>query len=95
MPVLMVHDGPGGTKEQYDEVCSRLTGGRGLTSLSDWATGGILSHAAVPTDTGWRVVDVWESEEAFQRFGEVIGPIPHEVGMPGQPRLFALDNFVK
>ena len=46
MPVLMVHDGPGGTKEQYDEVCSRLTGGRGLNSLSDWSTGGILSHAA-------------------------------------------------
>jgi len=47
------------------------------------------------TDNGWRVVDVWESEEAFQRFGEVIGPILQEVGMPGQPQLFALHNFVK
>jgi hypothetical protein len=90
----MVHDGPGGKKEQYDEVCSRLTDGRGLNSLSDWSTGGILSHAAGPTETGWRVVDVWESEEAFQRFGEVIGPILQEVGMPGQPKLFPLHNFV-
>ena len=57
--------------------------------------GGILSHAAGPTDDGWRVVDVWESEEAFQRFGQVIGPILQEVGMPGQPQLFPLDNFVK
>jgi hypothetical protein len=95
MPVLMVHDGPGGTREQYDEVCSRLTDGRGLNSLSDWSTGGILSHAAGPTDNGWRVVDVWESEEAFQRFGEVIGPILQDVGMPGQPQLFPLENFVK
>ncbi len=95
MPVLMVHDGPCGTKEQYDEVCSRLTDGRGLNSLSDWSTGGILSHAAGPTDNGWRVVDVWESEEAFQRFGQVIGPILQEVGMPGQPQLFPLHNFVK
>ena len=95
MPVLMVHDAPGGTKEQYDEACSRLTDGRALNSLSDWSTGGILSHAAGPTDNGWRVVDVWESEEAFQRFGQVIGPILQEVGMPGQPQLFPLHNFVK
>ena len=95
MPVLMVHDGPGGTREQYEEVGSRLTDGRGLNSLSDWPTGGILSHAAGPTEDGWRVVDVWESEEAFQRFGEVIGPILQEVGMPGQPQLFPLHNFVK
>jgi hypothetical protein len=95
MPVLMVQDAPGGTKEQYDEVCSRLTNGRGLNSLSDWPTDGILSHSAGPTDNGWRVVDVWESEEAFQRFGTVIGPILQEVGMPGEPRLFPLDNFVK
>ena len=95
MPVLMVHDAPGGTKEQYDEACSRLTGGRGLESLSDWPTGVILSHAAGPTDDGWRVVDVWESEDAFQRFGEVIVPILQELGMPGEPRLVPLHNFVK
>ena len=95
MPVLMVQDAPGGTKEQYDEVCSRLTNGRGLNSLSDWPTDGILAHSAGPTDNGWRVVDVRESEEAFQRFGTVIGPILQEVGMPGEPRLVPLDNFVK
>ena len=95
MPVLMVHDSPGGTKEQYDEVCSRLTDGRGLHSLSDWSTGGILSHAAGPTASGWRVVDVWESEDAFARFGGEIGPILQQVGMPGQPQLFPLHNFIK
>ena len=58
MPVLMVHDGTGGTREQYDEVCARLTDGRGLNSLSDWSNDGILSHAAGPTDNGWRAVDV-------------------------------------
>ena len=95
MPILMVHDSPGGTKEQYDEVCARLNDGGSLNSLSDWSVEGILSHAAGPTDDGWRVVDVWESEEAFQRFGEVIGPLLQEVRMPGEPRLFPLHNFVK
>ncbi|MBA3434567.1 MAG: hypothetical protein H0U08_10795, partial [Actinobacteria bacterium] len=50
---------------------------------------------AGPTDNGWRVVDVWESEEAFQRFGEVIGPEHHEVGFPGERQLFPLHNFIK
>ena len=95
MAVLMVHDVPGGTKEQYDAVASRLTDGRGLNSPGDWPGGGLLAHAAGPTDNGWRVVDVWESEDAFQRFGAVIVPILQDVGMAGQPQLFPLHNFVK
>ena len=67
-----------------------LTDGRGLKSLSDWSAGGILSHAAGPTDNGFRVVDVWESEEAFQRFGGTIGPVLQEVGFPGEPQIFPL-----
>jgi hypothetical protein len=43
-----------------------------------------------------RDLDVWESEETFQRFGELIGPILlQEVGMPGQPQLPPIHNFVK
>ena len=95
MPILMVHDSPGGTQEQYEQVAERLTGGRGLNQPSDWPVGGLLSHAAGPTDSGWRVVDVWESEEAFQRFGEVIGPILQEVGLPGEPQILKVHNFVK
>jgi hypothetical protein len=56
--ILMVHDSPGGTQEQYEQVGARLTDGRGLHSLSDWPVGGILSHTAGSTDNGWRVVDV-------------------------------------
>ena len=74
---------------------ARLTDGQGLNSLSDWPAAGILSHTAGPTDTGRRVIDVWESEEAFQSFGEVIGPILQEVGVPGEPKLFEVHNFVK
>lgn len=95
MPVVMVHDSPGGTREQYEQVVSRLTDGRGLNSLSDWPVDGILSHVAGPTGSGWRVIDVWESEEAFQRFGEVIGPVLREVGLPGEPQLFPVGHFVR
>jgi len=95
VPIVMVHDSPGVTQEQYEQVGARLTGGHGLKSLSDWPVEGILSHTAGPTDDGWRVVDVWESEEAFQRFGEVIGPVLQELDYPGQPRVFEVHNFVK
>ena len=30
MAIVMVHDSPGGTREQYEPVAERLTGGRGL-----------------------------------------------------------------
>jgi hypothetical protein len=95
MPILMVHDAPGATREQYEEVTSRLSDGRGFSSLSDWPVEGILLHAAGPTESGWRVVDVWESEEAFQRFGEVLGPILQDLEFPGEPKIIELHNFVK
>ncbi|MDQ3588427.1 MAG: hypothetical protein M3350_02810 [Actinomycetota bacterium] len=95
MPILMVHDSPGGTQEQYEQVAAGLTDGRGLNSLSDWPVDGILAHSAGPTDTGWRVVDVWESEEAFQRFGEVIGPLLQEAGISGEPQVTPVHNFVQ
>jgi hypothetical protein len=94
MPVLMVHDSPGGTREQYEAVADRLTGGRGFDSLDAWPVEGILSHVAGPTEHGWRVIDVWESERAFARFGEVIGPVLQEVGFPGEPKLFPAHTFV-
>jgi hypothetical protein len=50
---------PGGTREQYDRVQAKLGG-----TLPE----GRLSHAAGPCDGGWRVSDVWESENAFQQF---------------------------
>lgn len=29
---------------------------------------GLVAHVAGPTATGWRIIDVWESEEACHRF---------------------------
>lgn len=41
---------------------------------------GLLAHQAGDGPDGFVVVDVWESEEAFARFGELVAPIMHEVG---------------
>jgi hypothetical protein len=61
MAVGMIMNFPGVTQEQYDAMLEQLNlGGR-------MPPGGI-SHAAGPIEGGWRVVDVRESQEAFDIF---------------------------
>ena len=94
MAVVLVHQGPSLTQEKYDEIVSRLSGGKGMTSLSDWPTAGILVHAAGQSPDGFRVVDVWESEEACRAFGDVLGPVLAEVGVTDPPTIYPAHNFV-
>ena len=67
---------PGVTEEQYYTVLEQLNlGGR-------MPHGGIF-HAAGPIEGGWRVVDVWESEEAFDTFfRERLEQAMRNAGMP-------------
>jgi hypothetical protein len=48
---------------------------------------GLILHAAGPTDEGFRIVDVWESEEAWDRFrAERLSSAPTDDLLP--PPLF-------
>lgn len=42
--------------------------GRFAAALEGPIPDGLLLHAAGPTDEGFRIIGVWESEEAWQRF---------------------------
>ena len=95
MPVVLVHQGGGLTREQYEETVRRLTGGKSrMESPSDWPVEGILVHAAGEGPSGFRVVDVWESEEACRRFGEKLEPVLREVGVQAQPEIYPTHAFV-
>jgi hypothetical protein len=37
-------------------------------SLGDGVPDGLIVHVAGPTDSGFRIIDVWESQEAWERF---------------------------
>jgi hypothetical protein len=39
---------------------------------------GLILHAAGRTDEGVRIIEVWESEEAWRRFGESVGQVENE-----------------
>ena len=94
MPVVLVHQGAGLTKESYEEVVRRLTGGKSLESPADWPVEGLLVHAAGESEGGFRVVDVWESEDAVRKFGETLAPILGEVGVQAKPEMYATHTFV-
>jgi hypothetical protein len=73
----------------------KLTGGKTrLESPSDWSVEGLLTHVAGQSPQGFRVVDVWQSEEACNRFGEILAPILQEVGIDDQPELYEAHTFV-
>ena len=95
---MLVFDFPGVTSRQYDQLCRNLNGGQPLVALADFHRAGyeIVSHVAGPTpDGGWRVVDVWESEEALGRFRQRLVPLFAQVGIPAvAPQVFPVHNVV-
>jgi hypothetical protein len=61
---------------------------------SDWPVEGLLVHTAGESESGFRIVDVWESEEAVRRFGDKLVPILREVGVEGDPEVYPAHTFV-
>ena len=95
MPVVAVFEGPTFTQERYEESVRRVTDGKDrLESPADWPVEGLLAHVAGEGASGFRVIDVWESEEAFGRFGETLVPILREVGVEGDPEVYPSHTFV-
>jgi hypothetical protein len=76
--VAMLIDNPEGSQEVYEQIRAHI----GL----DKPAGGIF-HVAGPSPAGgWRVIEVWDSEEeAEQFFKERFVPALQALGIPGPP----------
>ena len=90
MAVAVLVDNPEGSQEIYEKVRAQL----GLEAPA----GGIF-HAAGPSpDGGWRVLEVWESEEDARRFRDArLLPAFDAVGAPrpsGPPQIWQLHNYM-
>jgi hypothetical protein len=95
MPVVMVFESPQLTQEQYDESVRKLTGGKDrMESPGDWPVPGLLVHAAGQGKDGFRVVDVWDSEESMRSFGDKLMPILQEIGVSHEPEIYPAHTFV-
>jgi hypothetical protein len=82
----------GATLDQYDQVIELM----GLQSGQ--APPNAIFHWVAETDDGLRVVDVWETKEAYEQFAqEQIGPYSQQVGVPAPPETTYYDvhNIIK
>jgi hypothetical protein len=93
VPVVLVFEGI--TQEQYEESVRRLTGGKSrMESPADWPVEGLLAHIPGPGERGFRVVDVWESQEALDSFAEKLMPILQDIGVQGRPEIYPAHTHV-
>jgi hypothetical protein len=91
MAIAVVVDNPEGSQEVYEKVRAQL----GL----DGPAGGIF-HLAGPTPSGgWRVLEVWESEDDAKRFrDEQLMPAFDAAGIPrppSPPQVWQVHNYMK
>ncbi len=74
---------------QYDSVIRRLA------SAGAGAPAGRLHHACFGSGDQLHVIDIWDSQENFDRFGQTLMPILAEIGVdPGEPRISPLHNTI-
>ena len=61
MAIVVSNTMSGVTQEIYDAVTEKVMSGNKLPE-------GSKVHIAGPVDEGWRVITVWDSQEAFDKF---------------------------
>jgi hypothetical protein len=61
MAIVVVNEMQGADQSFYEQVTSRVMPDNQLPE-------GCRDHIAGPTDGGWRVITVWDSDEQFERF---------------------------
>jgi len=66
MAYAVVHHFPGGTEEQYEASIAAVHPSR--NSLPD----GQIFHAAGPSDGGWTIMAVHDSQDSWERFRDDI-----------------------
>ena len=74
------------TSAQYDQIQQKLA------DAGQAAPKGRQHHFAFGDNDSIIVVDVWESQEDFVAFGEVLMPIIEEMGIEVEPGMLELHN---
>jgi hypothetical protein len=92
MSILVRFTGaPSLTAEKYDETL------RAIEASGPFPPDGLELHAAFTSDGSFRVSEIWDSNEQFEKFGERLMPILSENGveLAGPPEIIEIHNIVK
>ena len=92
MAIGVQQDFPQATLAQYDEVVKKM----GFRPGGPGAPGGLF-HWVTKTDSGIRVIDVWESRDQFEKFSaEKIRPLAAQAGITEPPKVtfFEVHNYL-
>ena len=73
--VLIQFNIPGMTAKQYDQAWEEVR------KAGHSKPKGCIHHVGAQQGDNWVVIDVWESEEAFNKFGETLMPILGKLGV--------------
>ena len=89
MAVGLIFDGSGVSEAQYRQVLEQVM-------RDNRPAPGLLHHAAGPSEDGFCVIEVWESQEALQQFiDERLGQALQEAGINVRPRTFQVVNTIQ
>ena len=92
MAILLISDASEDTLAHYDQVIKELeAAGHGQPS-------GRQFHVAARKGTGYVVTDVWESQEALDRFSQILAPLLQQVGSGPEQRsmqILPVHNVIK
>ncbi|HEX6702458.1 MAG TPA: hypothetical protein VF101_17145 [Gaiellaceae bacterium] len=100
MAVGMLLDMPAEAGAMYEAVNQQMFGTS--TPTADQLPSELILHSAGATAGGFRIFDVWESREAFERFFQgQVGPAMQALGgeaasgPPPEPQIYELSNWVR
>jgi hypothetical protein len=89
MPFLVRFDPKSMSVPKYDQVIKQLE------AAGAGAPKGRLFHVAFGPTEALRVSDIWDTQENFDRFGQILMPILQQNGVdPGEPEFIAVHNIV-
>jgi quinol monooxygenase YgiN len=89
MAIGVIFAGSGMSQEQYEHVNQQASPG-------NQPPPGLLYHAAGPSEAGFCVIEVWESQEALQAFfAKTLGQALQQANITTQPTFFHVTNTMQ
>jgi heme-degrading monooxygenase HmoA len=85
MATCVIGENPNVSAEVYEQVMQRVA------QSGELPPPGAIFQVAGPAEPGWRVISVWDSREAFERFrDERVAPAWKEAGVSPEDMSFTI-----